>query len=157
MEIYVNGLKLSNPDFSQFINCKVAIGGCFDLLHHGHISLFSYVLLKHGNYVVLMNSDESVRSLKGQRRPLFSFEQRASVVSMLKGCEGVIRFDELSPTDVLLRLRPLIFVKGEEYKTRYIEEREHLITNCITVDYAPFAINVSSTEIVRKIEEKLNG
>jgi len=93
----------------------VATGGCFDLLHAGHVATLEAARALGDCLVVCLNSDESVRRLKGPGRPLVPQADRARVLAALEPVDAVLVFDEDTPTEVLGRLRPDIWVKGGDY------------------------------------------
>ncbi|HEX2285294.1 MAG TPA: PfkB family carbohydrate kinase [Mycobacterium sp.] len=93
----------------------VATGGCFDLLHTGHVRLLRQARQLGDALVVLLNSDASVRALKGPRRPVMADVDRARVLAALACVDAVAIFDELSPEAALEQLRPDIWVKGGDY------------------------------------------
>jgi D-beta-D-heptose 7-phosphate kinase / D-beta-D-heptose 1-phosphate adenosyltransferase len=100
----------------------VATGGCFDLLHRGHVSLLTAARALGDALVVCLNSDASVRRTKGPDRPLVAQEDRARVLSALGCVDGVVVFDETTPVEVLARLRPDVWVKGSDYAGQDIPE-----------------------------------
>ena len=93
----------------------VATGGCFDLLHAGHVSLLREARRLGDCLVVCVNSDASVRALKGPDRPLVPAADRARVLAALECVDAVAVFDELTPVRLLERLRPGVWVKGADY------------------------------------------
>ncbi|KUI45244.1 D-beta-D-heptose 1-phosphate adenosyltransferase [Mycobacterium sp. IS-1590] len=93
----------------------VATGGCFDLLHTGHVRLLRQARDLGDALVVLLNSDASVRALKGPRRPVVADRDRARVLAALACVDAVVVFDERSPEAVLEQLRPDVWVKGGDY------------------------------------------
>jgi D-beta-D-heptose 7-phosphate kinase/D-beta-D-heptose 1-phosphate adenosyltransferase len=93
----------------------VATGGCFDLLHAGHVATLEAARALGDCLVVCLNSDASVSRLKGPSRPLVSQADRARVLSALEPVDAVVVFDEDTPLDVLRRVRPDIWVKGGDY------------------------------------------
>jgi rfaE bifunctional protein nucleotidyltransferase chain/domain/rfaE bifunctional protein kinase chain/domain len=93
----------------------VATGGCFDLLHTGHVRLLREARQLGDALVVLLNSDASVRALKGPRRPVMRAEDRARVLCALACVDAVVIFDEHSPEQALEQLRPDVWVKGGDY------------------------------------------
>jgi rfaE bifunctional protein nucleotidyltransferase chain/domain/rfaE bifunctional protein kinase chain/domain len=93
----------------------VATGGCFDLLHAGHVATLEAARALGDCLVVCLNSDDSVRRLKGPARPLVSQTDRARVLTALEPVDDVIVFEEDTPVEALQRLRPDIWVKGGDY------------------------------------------
>lgn len=93
----------------------VATGGCFDLLHAGHVSLLESARALGDCLVVCLNSDRSVRRLKGPDRPAVAAADRARVLMALESVDAVAVFDEDTPATVLSTLRPELFVKGGDY------------------------------------------
>jgi rfaE bifunctional protein nucleotidyltransferase chain/domain len=102
----------------------VATGGCFDLLHRGHVTLLTQARALGDALVVCLNSDDSVRRAKGDGRPLVTQEDRARVLSALECVDGVVVFDEATPTELLARLRPDVWVKGSDYSHQEMPEAE---------------------------------
>ena len=93
----------------------VATGGCFDLLHAGHVSLLNAARSLGDRLVVLLNSDRSVARLKGPDRPIQSEDDRREVLLALGCVDDVVIFDEDTPVAALERLRPQVWVKGGDY------------------------------------------
>lgn len=100
----------------------VATGGCFDLLHAGHVATLEAARALGDCLVVCLNSDSSVRDLKGPTRPLQSQDDRATVLSALASVDAVVVFDEPNPEAVLARLRPDVWVKGGDYTVESLPE-----------------------------------
>ncbi len=90
--------------------------GCFDLLHAGHVSLLSQSAAACDRLIVALNSDASVRRLKGPTRPVQALESRAAVMSGLKGVDMVVAFEEDTPLELIRALAPDILVKGADYR-----------------------------------------
>ncbi|GLY29994.1 PfkB family carbohydrate kinase [Kineosporia sp. NBRC 101731] len=93
----------------------VATGGCFDLLHVGHVSCLQAARRAGDTLVALLNSDTSVRRLKGPGRPVVPQDERAQMLAAIEGVDAVVIFDEDDPVRALGRLRPDIWVKGGDY------------------------------------------
>ncbi|HEX2145459.1 MAG TPA: PfkB family carbohydrate kinase [Glycomyces sp.] len=93
----------------------VATGGCFDLLHPGHVSLLRRARAMGDALVVCLNSDRSIKELKGPGRPILPEDDRSRLLSALVAVDAVIVFDEPTPDRVLDRLRPDLWVKGADY------------------------------------------
>jgi rfaE bifunctional protein nucleotidyltransferase chain/domain len=101
----------------------VAAGGCFDVLHAGHVRLLEQARGLGDHLVVLLNGDDSVRRLKGRGRPLNPVGDRAAVLRSLACVDEVVVFDDDTPADALRSLRPHLFVKGADYQGTDIGER----------------------------------
>ena len=102
---------------------KVFTNGCFDILHRGHVELLEYCdrLVLHaghhdGRVVVGLNSDSSVRKLKGSNRPTNSQEDRKYILRSLKFVDEVLIFEEDTPYELIKKVKPDIIVKGGDYK-----------------------------------------
>ncbi|HET9499517.1 MAG TPA: D-glycero-beta-D-manno-heptose 1-phosphate adenylyltransferase [Marmoricola sp.] len=116
----------------------VATGGCFDLLHAGHVETLEAARSLGDCLVVCLNSDASVRRLKGPSRPLVDQADRRRVLQSLSCVDAVVVFDEDSPDRVLGELRPDIWVKGGDYSAEQLPEREVLAQwggQAVTVPY----------------------
>ena len=104
----------------------VAAGGCFDLLHAGHVSLLEAARALGDCLVVCLNSDASVRAQKGEDRPFVPQDDRAAVLLALGCVDAVVIFDEATPLAVLDRLRPDVFAKGADYALADLPEADLL-------------------------------
>jgi rfaE bifunctional protein nucleotidyltransferase chain/domain/rfaE bifunctional protein kinase chain/domain len=100
----------------------VATGGCFDLLHAGHVRVLEGARALGDLLVVCLNTDASVRRLKGPTRPLNALEDRAAVLLALTAVDAVVAFDEDTPEALLARLRPDVWVKGGDYDAATLPE-----------------------------------
>lgn len=90
--------------------------GCFDLVHVGHLWSLAEAARHADSLVVAINSDRSVKELKGPDRPLVGEEHRAALIAALRPVAAVTIFDEPTPLEVILQLRPDVLVKGSEYE-----------------------------------------
>jgi D-beta-D-heptose 7-phosphate kinase / D-beta-D-heptose 1-phosphate adenosyltransferase len=93
----------------------VATGGCFDLLHAGHVAMLAAARRLGDCLIVCLNSDDSVRRLKGPSRPLQTAEDRAQLLLALRCVDAVVVFDEDTPNAAIERIRPAVWVKGDDY------------------------------------------
>jgi D-beta-D-heptose 7-phosphate kinase / D-beta-D-heptose 1-phosphate adenosyltransferase len=100
----------------------VATGGCFDLLHAGHVSTLQSARRLGDCLIVLLNSDRSVSALKGPARPVVSEHDRARLLESLRCVDAVVIFDDATPVPMLERLRPQIFAKGGDYEAEQLPE-----------------------------------
>ena len=129
----------------------VFTNGCFDLLHAGHLSLLSQAA-KLGDVLVLaINSDASVRRLKGPERPLVPQEDRAAVLAALGFVDAVTIFDEDTPLEILQSLRPHVLVKGGDYKIEDVVGREFMAATGGRVALVPLTPEKSTTALVERI------
>ena len=116
----------------------VATGGCFDLLHPGHVQLLQRARQLGDVLVVLLNSDRSVRELKGPGRPIVPAPDRAAVLRALGCVDAVVEFDERTPITALTRLQPDLFVKGGDYGADELPEQAVMSTwggQCVVLPY----------------------
>jgi rfaE bifunctional protein nucleotidyltransferase chain/domain len=100
----------------------VATGGCFDLLHAGHVATLEAARQLGDCLIVLLNSDRSVSALKGPARPVVSELDRAALLESLRCVDAVVIFDDATPVRTLERLRPHIFAKGGDYSAEQLPE-----------------------------------
>ena len=129
----------------------VATGGCFDLLHAGHVSVLQAARRLGGCLVVLLNSDESVRRLKGPDRPLVEEADRAAVIGALECVDAVAIFDEATPEAALRRLRPDVFAKGGDYAGVDLPERSVLAEWSAEVVVLPYLEGRSTSRLVEEV------
>jgi D-beta-D-heptose 7-phosphate kinase / D-beta-D-heptose 1-phosphate adenosyltransferase len=127
----------------------VATGGCFDLLHRGHISLLNQARALGDALVVCLNSDASVRRAKGAGRPVVPQQDRAAVLTALAAVDGVAIFEEKTPAALLSRLQPEIWVKGTDYADRIMPEAEVVERVGGRVVLLPVVPGYSTTHLVR--------
>jgi D-beta-D-heptose 7-phosphate kinase/D-beta-D-heptose 1-phosphate adenosyltransferase len=126
----------------------VATGGCFDLLHRGHISLLNQARALGDALVVCLNSDASVRRAKGPGRPVVPQQDRAQVLNALAAVDAVAIFDEKTPAALLARLEPDVWVKGDDYADRAMPEAEVVERNGGSVVLLPLVPGYSTSRLV---------
>jgi D-beta-D-heptose 7-phosphate kinase/D-beta-D-heptose 1-phosphate adenosyltransferase len=127
--------------------------GCFDLLHTGHVRSFREAKALGNILVVGINSDSSVKAIKGHRRPVVSEDDRAEVVAALEAVDCVTIFDEPDPVTVLSRLRPDIHCKGAEYASgkRPVPERDIVLGYGGQIRFLPLHQGHSTTGLIERI------
>src|ERR1700737_4133893 len=133
--------------------CVVFTNGCFDLLHPGHIRSLEHARSLGDALIVGLNSDASVRQLKGEGRPLLPERERAEILAALESVDGVIIFDAPTPREVIARLLPDVLVKGGDWPGNKIVGREEGETAGGRVVSIPVVPGFSTTDILRKIRE----
>jgi D-beta-D-heptose 7-phosphate kinase/D-beta-D-heptose 1-phosphate adenosyltransferase len=131
----------------------VFTNGCFDLLHPGHIGSLEQARALGDALIVGLNSDASVRQLKGAGRPVLPQRERAEILAALECVDAVVIFDELTPREVIARLLPDVLVKGGDWPGDQIVGREEVEAAGGRVVSIPFVPGYSTTEILRKIRE----
>ena len=131
----------------------VFTNGCFDLLHPGHIRSLEQARELGDALIVGLNSDASVRQLKGAGRPVLPERERAEILAALESVDAVVIFDELTPKEVIARLLPDVLVKGGDWPGDQIVGREEVEAAGGRVVLIPVAPGYSTTEILRKIRE----
>jgi D-beta-D-heptose 7-phosphate kinase / D-beta-D-heptose 1-phosphate adenosyltransferase len=129
----------------------VATGGCFDLLHAGHVATLRAARALGACLVVCLNSDDSVRRLKGQRRPLVPEADRVAVLEALDCVDVVVPFAERTPEAVLARLRPDVFAKGGDYTLAGIPEAAVLATWGGQAVILPYLEGRSTTKLMEEV------
>ncbi len=131
----------------------VFTNGCFDLLHPGHIQCLEQAREMGDALIVGLNSDASVKQLKGEGRPLLPERERAEILAALECVDAVVIFDDLTPQKVIARLLPDVLVKGGDWAGDQIVGREEVEAAGGRVVSAPVVPGYSTTEILRKIRE----
>ncbi len=128
----------------------VAAGGCFDLLHAGHVQFLENARRTGDCLIVCVNSDASVRRLKGRGRPFNTAADRIRVLSGLGCVDAVVEFDEDTPEALLRRLRPDVWVKGGDYSVRDLPEAAALREWGGQTLVLPYLDGRSTTELARR-------
>jgi rfaE bifunctional protein nucleotidyltransferase chain/domain len=129
----------------------VFTNGCFDLLHPGHIRSLEAAKALGDILIVGINSDESVRALKGDGRPVFPAAERAEILASLECVDAVLIFPEPTPQNVIARLLPDILVKGGDWPDDQIVGREEVEAAGGRVERIDVLPGYSTTEILNKI------
>ncbi|HET7106625.1 MAG TPA: D-glycero-beta-D-manno-heptose 1-phosphate adenylyltransferase [Candidatus Acidoferrum sp.] len=130
----------------------VFTNGCFDLLHPGHIQLLEAARALGDALVVGINSDESVRALKGAGRPVIPEQERAEILANFECVDAVVVFDELTPQKTVAALVPDVLVKGGDWPGNQIVGREEVEAAGGKVERIEIVEGYSTTEILRRIQ-----
>jgi D-beta-D-heptose 7-phosphate kinase/D-beta-D-heptose 1-phosphate adenosyltransferase len=129
----------------------VATGGCFDVLHAGHVALLANARRLGDCLIVCLNSDASVRRLKGADRPLSAQGDRAAVLEALESVDAIAVFDEDTPEAVLHRLRPHVWVKGGDYAGAELPEAELVASWGGQALVLPYIAGHSSSRLIERM------
>lgn len=128
--------------------------GCFDLLHIGHIELLKYAK-SLGNYlVVAINSDNSVKKIKGPSRPINNELTRKIILESIRYVDEVIIFDEDTPLEIIKKIQPQIIVKGGDYKKEDVVGYEFEKLGLLEVKIFNYVKNNSTTKIIERISNR---
>ena len=129
----------------------VVTNGCFDILHVGHVRYLQKTKEFADYLIVMLNSDASVRALKGEGRPINNENDRAEILSALSCVDYVVLFDEKSPAKLLENIKPDVYTKGADYTLETLPEREIVMRNNIRVEFIEFVQGKSTTNIINKM------
>lgn len=128
---------------------NIFTNGCFDMFHAGHLKIL-YEAKQLGNYLhVGINSDKSIRKLKGPLRPIINQDQRFEIVSSIKYVDRVYIFDEDTPIELIKQIKPDIIVKGGDWNDKYIVGSGY--SKIVTIPLLP---DISTSKIIQKIYGK---
>jgi rfaE bifunctional protein nucleotidyltransferase chain/domain len=130
----------------------VLTNGVFDLLHPGHVRYLQEARREGDALLVAVNSDRSVRAIKGPTRPLNPDHERAEVLAALECVDGVVIFDEDNPQTIVSRLQPDVLVKGADWAPDAIIGREAVEARGGRVVRVPLADGYSTSAIIEKIQ-----
>ena len=132
----------------------VLANGCFDLFHAGHVRYLEAAKQQGNRLVVAINSDESVRALKGEGRPLMPAAERAEILASLSDVDAVVIFPEHDVTAIIREIRPDVHAKGTDYSADRVPERDVVIACGGRVAIVGDPKDHSATEIIRKLRER---
>ena len=132
----------------------VFTNGCFDILHWGHTGLLMQAREKGDVLIVAVNSDRSVRQLKGPQRPVVPEQQRVEIVASLESVDYVTVFDEQDPLRIISDLKPDILVKGGDWSKQSIVGADVVEASGGRVLQLPFRQGSSTTDIIARIVER---
>lgn len=128
--------------------------GCFDILHEGHIASLMEAARQADMLIVGLNTDASVKKLKGDGRPINNENSRALVMASLAIVDAVVLFGEETPHDLILSIMPDILVKGGDYKVEDIAGAREVIASGGKVIINPIVEGFSTTGLINKIQER---
>lgn len=130
----------------------VFTNGCFDLLHPGHVSYLRAARSLGDALVVGLNSDASVRKLKGPSRPVVSEKDRAIMLEALESVDAVVLFAEDTPVRLMRELKPAVYVKGGDYRIEDLPEAKVAAEIGAEVKILPFEEGYSTSALIEKIK-----
>ncbi len=131
----------------------VTTNGCFDILHVGHVRYLEKTKTFGDFLIVLLNSDKSVKNIKGPSRPINNENDRAEILSALRCVDYVVLFDEDSPRDLLDEMKPDVYTKGADYTMETLPEADIMKKNGTRVEFIKFVEGKSTTNTIKKMKE----
>ena len=134
-------------------NRLVFTNGVFDLLHVGHVRYLEQARALGDALLVAINSDRTVRELKGPARPVFDQAERAEILAALRFVDYVIVFDDISPRSLIAELLPDVLVKGGDYQLDRIHGREEVEAAGGKVISLPFVEGASTTQVIERMKK----
>ncbi|MEZ8326204.1 bifunctional D-glycero-beta-D-manno-heptose-7-phosphate kinase/D-glycero-beta-D-manno-heptose 1-phosphate adenylyltransferase HldE [Vibrio splendidus] len=135
----------------------VMTNGCFDLLHPGHVNYLEQAKLLGSKLIVAVNSDDSVRELKGPTRPVNSLENRMTVLAALHAIDWVVPFTQTTPSEIIAEILPDVLVKGGDYNKNDIVGADFVIANGGDVIVLDYQEGCSTSNVIKKINDSTLG
>lgn len=130
----------------------VFTNGCFDLVHRGHIDSLAKAAEFGDRLIIGLNSDVSVKMLKGENRPLIDQQSRAVLLASLLMVDAVVMFDEITPYELIKDIIPDVLVKGSEYQIEEIAGFDIVLASGGKVERIELTEGLSTTDLIRKIK-----
>lgn len=138
----------------RLINKTIAFtNGAFDILHEGHIKILSQAASFADFLIVGVNSDASVKRLKGNSRPVNNEQSRSLILASLIMTDAVIIFDEDTPLNIIKKIMPDVLIKGGDYTVETIVGANEVMSNGGRVEIIPLEEGFSTTEIIKKMKK----
>lgn len=132
----------------------VFTNGVFDILHKGHVRYLTQARALGSALVVAVNSDSSVRRLKGEKRPILAQEDRTELLEALRCVDYVTLFDTDTPVPVIEKVKPAVYAKGGDYRLKDLPEAQVVGAYGGRVELLPFVDGSSTTSIVQRILDR---
>jgi len=129
----------------------VFTNGVFDVVHAGHVEYLAWARSQGDALILGLNTDDSVRRIKGDKRPIVPFAERAAVLCALRSVDAVVGFGERTPETLLDRIRPDVHVKSAQYREEELPERDVVLAHGGVIKLAPHVEGRSTTDIIATI------
>ena len=130
----------------------VTTNGCFDILHVGHVRYLTKTKSFADYSIVLLNSDKSVKLIKGEGRPINNEDDRAEILCALSCLDYVVFFDESSPRDLLDEIKPDVHTKGADYSVETLPEADVILKNGGKIEFITFVEGKSTTNTINAMK-----
>jgi D-beta-D-heptose 7-phosphate kinase/D-beta-D-heptose 1-phosphate adenosyltransferase len=135
----------------------VFTNGCFDLIHAGHLQLLNFSRSQGDKLVIGLNSDRSVRELKGHDRPIHPAAERARILAAMEPVDYVVIFDDVRAEKIIRAVRPDVLVKGEDYRGQTVDGQKFVESYGGSVTLAPLLVGKSTSTTIKKMRAHPNG
>jgi rfaE bifunctional protein nucleotidyltransferase chain/domain len=132
-------------------NRVVFTNGVFDVLHAGHVAYLAWARAQGDALIVGLNTDDSVRQIKGDRRPIVPFDERERILNALRSVDAVVGFSERTPEVLLDRLKVDVHVKSAQYREDELPERDVVLAHGGVIRLAPHVDGMSTTDTIARI------
>ena len=149
---YLESLKEQVTNWKKAGEKVVFTNGCFDLIHRGHIEVLAQTADLGDKLIIGLNSDVSIKKLKGGSRPIIDEKSRVILLASLSFVDAIVLFSEETPLNLISNLNPDILAKGGDYKINTIVGHEIIRKNGGKVILIPFIEGFSSSNIIDKIK-----
>lgn len=158
----MSGTKIKNLSQIQKVSAAlrakgkkiVFTNGCFDILHYGHVMYLKKAKERGDILIVALNSDSSVRKIKGPERPILNQHDRSAIVAALASVDYVVIFNQDTPLDIIRKVKPDILIKGSDWGKNNIAGADFVKSCGGKVGTIALAKGRSTTNIIRKVIEK---
>ena len=149
----LSDLKIQSDKWKENGEKIVFTNGCFDLVHRGHVEVLANTADLGDRLIIGLNSDSSIKDLKGENRPIIDETSRAILLASLQFVDAIVFFSEETPITLIKTIVPNILAKGGDYKIEDIVGNEIVIQNGGEVKTIPLTDGFSTTNIVEKIKK----
>ena len=141
--------------FKKFIKNKkkkiTLTSGCFDIFHYGHAKFLNEASKISEYFIVALNSDKSIKNIKGINRPIINLKHRIGLLSSLNFIDVIIVFNESTPLKIVKAIKPYYFVKGGDYNKNNLELKKILLYSK-KIKFLKYIKNLSTSKIIKKIK-----
>ena len=155
--VLLQTLKKLIPQFRKEGKKIAFTNGCFDILHYGHVNYLEKAKGKNRILIVGVNSDSSVKKIKGPKRPFISQKQRALILAGLASVDFVIIFKEMDPYKIIQSIQPDVLIKGADWKGKKIVGQDFVEAHGGKVELIRYVKNLSTTGVIEKIRKTFDG
>ncbi len=153
-KILLPNIKLEIKKYKNLNKKIVFTNGCFDLLHQGHVFSLDFAA-EQGDYLIVgLNSDNSIKRLKGKNRPIQNQNTRYENLKNLKNVDLVIIFDDDTPEDLIKEIKPNILVKGKDYNKKEVVGKNYVESYGGKLVFSPILSGFSTTNIIKNESKK---